>query len=120
MLSDTELRALLRACEGQSFIERRDTAIIRTFIDTGGRLSEITNLRLADVDLDDQTLTVLGKGERTRVLPVGAKTVKAVDRYLRVRRSDAAALWIGSKGAMTPSGITHMLRRRARELGSCT
>jgi integrase len=115
VLSDAELRALLRAAEG----DRRDTAILRVFIDTGARLSEVANLRLKDVDLDDQTLTVLGKGERVRVLPIGAKTVKALDRYLRLqsRATDRDALWIGGRGPMTPSGITQMLRRRATKAG---
>jgi site-specific recombinase XerD len=117
VLSDAELRALLRACEGSAFAERRDAAIIRAFIDTGARLSEIANLHLADADLDDTTLTVLGKGERRRVLPIGAKTVKAVDRYLRVRRSDLPELWLGGKGPMGASGIAQMLRRRARQAG---
>jgi site-specific recombinase XerD len=117
VLSDADLRSLLKACEGTDFAARRDTAIVRVFIDTGARLSEVANLRMENVDLDNQTLTVLGKGERVRVLPIGAKTVKALDRYLRVRRWGDPALWIGGKGAMTPSGITQMLRRRAAKAG---
>ena len=65
------------------------------FIDTGARLSEVSDLKTADIDLDDQTLTVTGKGSRVRVLPIGAKSVKAIDRYLRVQRSDLPALLIG-------------------------
>jgi site-specific recombinase XerC len=117
VLSDAELRALLRACEGTGFAERRDTAVLRVFIDTGARLAEVANLRLQDVDLDDMTITVVGKGERVRVLPIGAKTVKALDRYLRVRRGELNALWIGGKGAMTASGIAQMLRRRGKQAG---
>jgi site-specific recombinase XerC len=117
VLSDAELRALLKACEGSDFIARRDTAIVRTFIDTGARLAEVANLRLENIDLDDMTLTVLGKGERLRVLPIGAKTVKAIDRYLRVRRSELPLLWLGGKGAMTASGIAQMLRRRGKQAG---
>ena len=117
VLTDAELRALLRACEGSDFTARRDTAITRVFIETGARLAEVANLRIADVDLDDMTLTVLGKGERIRVLPIGAKIVKAIDRYLRVRRSDLPALWLGGKGPMTASGIAQMLRRRAGRAG---
>jgi site-specific recombinase XerD len=117
VLSDAELRALLKVCEGSDFAARRDMALFRTFIDTGARLSEIANLRMENVDLDDQTLTVVGKGSRVRVLPIGAKTVKAIDRYLRVRRSDLAELWIGGKGPMTPSGIAQMIRRRASQAG---
>jgi site-specific recombinase XerC len=115
VLSDGELRALLKACEGSEPTARRDTAILRVFVDTGARLAEVANLGVGDVDLDDMTLTVLGKGERVRVLPIGAKTVKAIDRYLRVRRSELPELWLGGKGPMTPSGIAQVLRRRARQ-----
>jgi site-specific recombinase XerD len=117
VLTDVELKKLLKACEGGGFAERRDTAILLCFIDTGARLSEVANLRMEDVDLDDQTLTVIGKGSRTRVLPIGAKSVKAIDRYIRARRSSEPWLWIGSKGHMTPSGIAQMLRRRASDAG---
>lgn len=122
VLSDAELRGLLKACEGPEFVSRRDTAILRTFIDTGARLSEVAGLRLEDVDLDNMTLTVVGKGSRVRVLPIGAKSVKAIDRYLRVRRSasvnhDLQALWLGGKGPMTASGIAQMIRRRGRAAG---
>src|SRR6266508_5281633 len=51
VLSDAELRALLRACEGSEATARRDSAILRVFIDTGARLSEVANLRLENVDL---------------------------------------------------------------------
>jgi site-specific recombinase XerC len=117
VLSDAELRALLKVCEGSDFAARRDTAILRVFIDTGARLSEITNVNMHDIDLDDQTVTVLGKGSRIRVLPIGAKSVKALDRYLRVRRTEVPQLWIGGKGPMTPSGIAQMIRRRAAQAG---
>jgi site-specific recombinase XerD len=117
VLTDVELKKLLKACEGGGFTERRDTAILLCFIDTGARLSEIAHLTMDDVDLDDQTLTVVGKGSRTRVLPIGAKAVKAIDRYVRVRRSSEPWLWIGTKGRTTPSGIAQMLRRRATAAG---
>ena len=76
VLRDEELKALLATCDkGQDGEDRRDAAIIRVFIDTGARLSEITNLRwhptddtLSDVDLDREILRVLRKGRRERVL----------------------------------------------------
>jgi site-specific recombinase XerD len=117
VLSDAELRALLNACEGTTFTSRRDLAIVRVFVDTGARLSEVTNLKLEDVDLDDQTLRVMGKGSRVRILPIGAKATAAIDRYLRVRRSDDPHLWIGAKGPMGTSGVQQMLRRRAADAG---
>lgn len=119
VLSIVQLKALLEACEGNEIDDRRDTAIIRVFVDTGARLGEVAGLQLDDVDLDGRQLVVTGKGNRVRVLPIGNRTVRALDRYLRMRTgaSDESALWVGTKGRMTASGIRQMLRRRARDAG---
>jgi site-specific recombinase XerD len=128
VLRDEELRRLLKACEGQDFEARRDMAIISVLIDTGIRRAELVGLRWNpqnpdenDVDLDQGVLRVMGKGRRIRVVALGNKTVKALDRYLRKRAQhpDAAcsALWLGRRGPMTESGVFQMLRRRGREAG---
>jgi site-specific recombinase XerD len=128
ILSDDQLRALLAACEGQDFDERRDMAIIRVFLGTGARLSEIANLRYTpghdatnDLDLDAGIIRVVGKGRRERVSYVGAKAIRALDRYLRVRGRHRYEplpwLWIGPKGRLTDSGIAQIVRRRGRMAG---
>jgi site-specific recombinase XerD len=121
VLSDTEVKALLEACSGTSFEDRRDTAIIRVLLDTGARVSELANLRLEDVDLDGGEVTVLGKGRRERHLYLGARAIKALDRYMRVRASHAYSsepwLWMGQKGHMTDSGFRQMTERRGIEAG---
>ena len=123
ILTEEELLALLKTCDS-SLEGRRDEAIIRLFIDTGCRLSEVANLRWTedednDLFLDQQLVRVLGKGRRVRLAPFGVKTSKALDRYLRLRdrRADASAsfLWLGIKGRMTDSGIRQMLERRSNE-----
>jgi site-specific recombinase XerD len=126
VLTPDDLRALVEACQGNGFEERRDTAITMTFLDSGVRLAELTNLRLesedgADLDLDGQVVRVLGKGRRMRLVGVGTKTAKALDRYLRKRAQHSEAnlpwLWLGRKGRMTTSGIRQMLWRRSRQAG---
>jgi site-specific recombinase XerD len=129
ILREEELRALLATCErGPAFEDRRDAAILRVFIDTGARRAEIAGLRwnpgdddLHDVDLEQGLLRVIGKGRRERVLPVGAKTVKALDRYIRKRSQHPAArqpwLWLGRKGRMTETGIFQTVRRRGEQAG---
>ncbi|HEY4725750.1 MAG TPA: tyrosine-type recombinase/integrase, partial [Actinomycetota bacterium] len=53
---------------------RRDTAIIRLFIDSGVRVSEAAGIMLPDdLDLDDQVVIVLGKGRRQRAVPFGGR-----------------------------------------------
>ncbi|MGH2467088.1 MAG: tyrosine-type recombinase/integrase [Candidatus Limnocylindrales bacterium] len=128
VLREPELRRLLATCEGTSFIDRRDQAILRLLIDTGCRRAEVIGLRWTpgapdsnDVDLEQGIIRVLGKGRRERAVMIGAKTGKALDRYLRVRRThpDTAnpALWLGRRGALGPSGLEQLVRRRGAQVG---
>ena len=120
-VSDADLRKLLKTTEGKEFEKRRDAALLRVLIDCGVRLGELTGLRLEDVDFDTQVIVVMGKGSRPRAVPFGAKTAQALDRYLRVRKShqraDSPNLWVGSKGPLTDSGVSQMLRRRCADAG---
>jgi site-specific recombinase XerD len=122
VLTEAQLHALLKACEGSSFEERRDLAIIRLFIDTGMRVSELVNIKVpGDLDLRAKEATVLGKGRRTRTVGFGSKTSRALDKYLRIRGShpdrEDAHLWLGRRGVMGVSGIQQMLQRRGMEAG---
>jgi site-specific recombinase XerD len=116
VLRDAELQKLLRVCEGSGYRQRRDAALLSMFIDTGCRLDEITRLQVSDVDLDNATAVVLGKGRRKRFVGLGRKTVRALDRYIRLRtqhqHGDSPALWVGSKGPMTTSGIAQVVEAR--------
>lgn len=121
MLTEDDLRALLKTCNGTGFEDRRDAAIIRLFVDSGLRLSELTGLGVEDVDLDVKVAYVIGKGRRPRPCAFGPKTAQAIDRYLRARRSNRSAhspaLWLGRKSSLTVSGVAQMIKRRAREAG---
>jgi site-specific recombinase XerD len=129
VLTEDELKRLLATCErGSRFEDRRDAALIRVFIDTGARRAEVANLRffpadetMNDVDLDQGILRVVGKGRRERVVAVGSKTVRALDRYVRMRQRSSHAdlpwLWVGRKGRMTDSGIAQVIRERGRQAG---
>ena len=121
VLDDAALSRLLKSMNGRSFDDRRDTAIVRLFVDTGMRLSELAGLNVDDIDLDQDVALVVGKGRRPRACPFGDKTGQALERYLRERtrhrlaRSDR--LWLGGRGEMTDNGIGQALRRRARAAG---
>jgi site-specific recombinase XerD len=123
VLGEDKARALLKACAGSGFVMRRDTAIVRLFLDTGMRLSELAKLRLDEVDLDDNVAIVTGKGRRPRTCPFGSRTAQAIDRYVRARsrhpQAHLPALWLGANGreAMTDNGIAQMIRKRGREAG---
>lgn len=97
-LSDAELKKLLKACAGNSFADRRDLAIMRIFLDNGMRVSGMAGLRYTpdvpqtnDVDLAGRRLRIVLKGGNELVVPIGAKTAAAIDRYLRVRAAHPQA-----------------------------
>lgn len=126
VVTDDQVRALLMTCAGSQFEDRRDNAIIRLFIDTGMRASELAGLRVEDLDLNLCHAWVMGKGRRPRACPFGSRTAQALTRYLRTRKDHRLAssswLWLGTRNkitapAMTDSGIRQMVQRRGEEAG---
>jgi site-specific recombinase XerD len=122
VLTDRQLKQLLAACEGRNLEDQRDMAVLRLFLDSGMRLSELTNLKVEDVDLDNRVAYVMGKGRRPRACPFGAKTAGAIDRYVHARArshwaADTDALWIGNRGALTTAGTRSLVERRAKQAG---
>jgi site-specific recombinase XerD len=121
VLTDAQVDALLRACQGSAFEDRRDEAIVRLLLDTGMRRGECAGLTVEEVDLDQDVAVVLGKGRRQRACPFGKRTARALDRYLRLRRTHQHAgrpeLWLGYRGPLSGDGIMQMLHRRGAKAG---
>ena len=121
VLRERDLRAILAAAEkDRTFNGYRDSAILRLFVDTGIRRGELLGIDTPDVDLDEGLVKVSGK-TGPRVVPIGASTVRAIDRYVRARakRADAAdpALWLGRKGRLLETGLALVIRTRAAAAG---
>jgi site-specific recombinase XerD len=123
VLTDDELTKLITTAEGRAtFIDRRDAAIIRVFVSTGARSSEVANLRVDDVDLlRGRVWFHRTKGDKPREVGVGSKTSRALDRYVRERRghveADSPWLWLGRRGRFTTVGIAQMLESRRKLAG---
>jgi site-specific recombinase XerD len=128
LISNEDLSRLFKTCDGPSFEDRRDAAILRLLLDTGLRRSEIANIlysrtddRLSDVNIQQGHIKVMGKGGKERIVAFGAKSAKALDRYLRRRDSHPLAssesLWIGQTGHLTADGVECVLDKRAKMAG---
>src|SRR3990170_1540910 len=74
VLRPENLSALLATCAGTGFEDRRDTAILRLFLDSGIRLAEMAGLSVTDIDFDHNIAVVMGKGSRPRAVPFGKRT----------------------------------------------
>lgn len=118
-LTDEQCRALIAACAGKEFRDRRDEAIVRFLLETAARAGEVVALCHADVDLTRGTAVIQrGKGGRGRTVPFGPQTGRALDRYLRLRRThrlaDTPPLWLGDRGrAFSYDGLYRTLSHRA-------
>jgi site-specific recombinase XerD len=127
VLREEQIKALFKTCEGTDFRSRRDTAILRFFLDTGARLEEVAGLPLDRLDVDMCEALVMGKGRRARTVAFGKRSAVALDRYLRVRakhkHGKSNDLWLAERtgpvsGAMTGDGIYQMIRRRGEQIGA--
>jgi len=99
---DADQVASLLAISGEEPLTLRDRAILELFYSSGLRLAELVGLDLGDVDAADRTVRVLGKGSKTRVVPVGKQALAALHDWLQVRpelaRHGELALFVTRRG----------------------
>ncbi|MGH8328677.1 MAG: tyrosine recombinase XerC [Steroidobacteraceae bacterium] len=110
-LDADQMARLLDIPAGEPFATR-DRAIMELLYSSGLRLAEIVGLDVRALDLPDHTVRALGKGEKTRVVPVGRVALRALEQWLaertRLARPGEEALFVGRSG--------RRLGRRAVEL----
>lgn len=122
-LPDQQCAALIKACAGREFVDRRDEALVRLMLETGIRAGEVLAMTTADVDAAQGLATVRrGKGGKGRVVPFGPQTGRALDRYTRMRRAhplaELPAFWLGGAGqSFGYHGLRVALGRRAELAG---
>jgi integrase/recombinase XerC len=101
----------------------RDTAMVELFYSSGLRLAELVAIDLGDIDMDDATLEVTGKGAKTRRVPVGGQAREAIRRWVRVRGNYAGpeqnALFVSQRGnRIHPRTVQQRLQRWAMAQGA--
>ena len=120
-LSPEEVEKLLMLPDADAFAIR-DRAMFELFYSSGLRLSELTALRPEDIDFDDATVRVLGKGAKTRVVPVGRFALKCIRQWLasrpEVARQGEAALFVNNRGnCIGPRTVQQRLSDWAKKQG---
>jgi integrase/recombinase XerC len=119
---DVDLMTRLLEFRTDTQLSVRDKAIMELFYSSGLRLSELVGLNLVDVDRGDRTVRVLGKGSKTRVVPVGRHALDAIARWLKERAALAAsgepALFVSSRGTrLGPRAIQKRIAGWAQRQG---
>ena len=105
--------------EGAEFVALRDLAMLELFYSSGLRLSELAGLELRNLDLLSDQVKVRGKGRKERIVPVGAKAIQALRRYLLARElvarrpgADRSAAFVNRNGRRI--GVGTVQRRMHR------
>lgn len=128
VIPDQDLAKLLGTMAGNSYVDRRDSAIVRLLLDCGMRRGELVGIDLEDLDLRHQEITLhRTKGGKARVVPFGGKSTLALRKYLRARERHSAAsspaLFLSIRSdrsghwRMTGGGVGEMLTRRCDTAG---
>ncbi|MCA9605585.1 MAG: site-specific tyrosine recombinase XerD [Myxococcales bacterium] len=122
VLSRDEVARLLSAPDRKKGRGRRDAAMLHTMYAAGLRVTELCTLGLGDANLESGFVQVLGKGDKRRIVPLGAPARKRIERYLEDRESWARpgepALFVTSRGGpMTRQGFWKNIKRYARDAG---
>ncbi|MDH7484870.1 MAG: site-specific tyrosine recombinase XerD [Anaerolineae bacterium] len=118
-----DIERLLAAARGESPKALRDTALLELLYATGMRVTELVSLNLTDVDLETGTIRCYGKGAKERELPIHARSVEALKRYLekgRARllhdRQDEQALFLNPRGQrLTRQGLWLIVKQYVQE-----
>lgn len=99
---DTDSLTQLLNIPADSILAIRDLAIMELFYSSGLRLSELANLNIDSIDLQEKSLRALGKGKKERLLPVGSKALVALNKWLEKRHTMAKpeedALFVSMRG----------------------
>lgn len=106
----------------EGILEIRDRAMLELLYSAGLRLAELLSLSVQGLDLTDGAVRVVGKGDKTRLAPVGRKAAAALRQWLQVRgglaRPEEQALFVGRRGhRLTPAAVQQRLARWGRRHG---
>lgn len=106
----------------EDLLSLRDHAILELFYSSGLRLAELVGLNFDQLDLVNGTVTVTGKGNKTRIVPVGSHAISAIESWIGVRsliaKSESGALFITKQGnRITPRAVQYRLKEWAIKQG---
>ena len=122
VLDRDEVRSLLERIPASSPLDSRDRAMLELAYSCGLRCAELVGLDLRSIDFDDESVRVLGKGGKERIVPLGEPAQRAIAGYVERSRpalvagAEESALLVSKSGRrLSPSDVTRRLGRWVRE-----
>lgn len=120
LFDDEDLVALIKACAGKRWQDKRDEAMLRVLLDCGVRVGGLCSMTVEATDLKREKAAIVSKGKNIMIY-FSPKTTRALDRWLRARRAhkqaSSPALWLSERGPLSRDGVRWIVRQRAEQAG---
>ena len=121
---ETSVVKLLDCIDTMKFLGKRDRAILELFYASGLRLSEVCGARLENLDTEEGFIRVTGKGNKTRIVPVGAQARKSIELYVKLERPElikpksSSHIFLSVRGGpLSPERMRSIVKQRALAAG---
>ena len=113
-LTAREVEKLRIACGS----DVRDNAILEVFLATGCRVSEVAGMKIEDIDIKEECIRVLGKGDKERIVFLGARAIEFLEQYLGDRRSGPVFLSLRAPHqGVKKNALENIVRKIAEKAG---
>ncbi|SRR5581483_7064973 len=123
-LNELQVQQLIESIDTNVPLGLRDRAMIELLYASGLRISELANTRLENVDLEQGVVRVTGKGNKTRLVPVGGKACEALTNYITnerpkfVKRRSGSEVFLSARGTrLTTNRIWQIVKTHAKRSG---
>lgn len=116
--SNSEIKQIFAAIESdEEWIVSRNRAAIALMLDSGLRQSEVCCLQIDDIKLDAKMIVVLGKGNKTRLVPLGNTSKTLIIQYMKIRPFQSQAIFVSKNGyPLTQDALKHVLYKLSIKL----
>ena len=123
IFTEEQIQAMLKAIDTSTPVGFRNSLLVQLYLDTGCRLSEITNARMDDIDWKMKTIRVWGKGKKERLVPFGYTVAKLLWKYVKQYRPEPALpeydniflIWDGHP--LSPRRVERIFKRIGERTG---
>ena len=121
VLSITDIENMINFYNHETYLDSRNRTIIDVLYSTGCRVSELCDINISDIDLDEKYLKLKGKGSKQRIVPIGSMLYKNLLQYLNVRdtflQNRGEPLFLSkSKNKLDRTAVFRIIKKTAKNI----
>ena len=121
VLSITDIENMINFYNHETYLDSRNRTVIDVLYSTGCRVSELCDINISDIDLDEKYLKLKGKGSKQRIVPIGSMLYKNLLQYLKVRetflQNRGEPLFLSkSKNKLDRTAVFRIIKKTAKNI----